>query len=178
MNRASGDRARYRHSTSRRRFQPVWILAGGVLCAVGLLLDYPVFEAETVKGGALALLALLPLVIGLTVRPGAGRARSVTAAGGVALVLAGYAALLYDARYAPHDGYSVTITSTASISEVQTEIQAISGSHGLAADTSFSGGRIKVAFPGGDAATIAATVDDLRRAQGISAVEACYGTLC
>lgn len=178
MNRASGHRARYGRSRSSRRFQPRWIVAGGLLSAVAVVLDLPVLSADKVTGGLLLLLALLPLVITLTVAPGVPRGRVVGAAAGIVVVLGAFGGLLYNARFAPHDGYSVSIAAGASISQVQSEIRAISGSHALAADTSFSNDRIKVTFPGGDPATVAATISELRGAPGVASVRACYGTLC
>jgi hypothetical protein len=149
-----------------------------LLSAAALVLDLPVLGADKIMGGLLLLLALVPLVVALTVRPGAPRGRVAGSVAGTVVVLGAFGGLLYHARFAPHDGYSVAITSGASISQVQSEIRAISGSHALAADTSFSDGRIKVTFPGGNPATVAATIAELRGAPGIASVDACRGTVC
>ena len=58
------------------------------------------------------------------------------------------------------------------------EVRAIAGATRLAADTSFSSDRLKVDFPTGDPATIAAAISELRAAPGVASVEACHGTLC
>jgi hypothetical protein len=143
-----------------------------------VVLDLPVLSVDKVTGGLLLLLAVLPLVIALTVAPDARRGRVVATGAGIGVVAVLLGGLLYNARFAPHDGYSVSIADGASISQVQSEIRAISGSHALAADTSFSNDRIKVTFPGGNPSTVAATIAELRGAPGIAAVQACHGTLC
>lgn len=178
MNRASGTRARYGRPRSRSRFRPGPIAAAAAVGALGVALAYPVLKPNTIEAAALAVLALIPLVIALTVRPGAARGRVIGSAAGAVVVLAAYGALLYTVRFAPHDGYSVSIKDGATISEVEGEVRTIAGDHGLAADTSFSSDRLKVVFPTGDPATIAAAISELRAAPGVASVEACYGTLC
>lgn len=178
MNRASSSRARYRRSDSRRRFQPGWIVAAAVVGAVGVALAYPVFHPDLLTALALVGLALIPLATALTVRPGAGRGRVIGSVAGIAVVLGGYSALLYTARFASHPGYSIAITSGASLSQVEGEVRAIASRHALAADTSFSSDRLKVDFPNGDPAAVAATISELRHAAGVASVEGCHGTLC
>jgi hypothetical protein len=149
-----------------------------VLCVVGLLLADPIWNADKTEGAGLAILAVLQLVIALTLRSGAGRGRMRASFAGVLVLWAGYGGLLYTAHYAPHPGYSVTITGDVSLTQVLGEIRDIASKHALAADTSFSSGRIKVEFPNGDPATIAATIEELRHAAGVASVEGCRGILC
>jgi hypothetical protein len=181
MDRASGNRARYRRtgsSASSRWFRPGWIGGGALICVVGLALAYPVWNSNKGEGAGLAVLAVVPLVVALTMKPGTGRGRLTASIAGIAVFCAGYGGLYYTANYAPHSGYSVSITGGASLTQVLSEIRVIASSHALAADTSFSSDRIKVDFPNGDPAAVAATIGELRHAAGVASVEGCRGTLC
>lgn len=178
MNRASSKRARYNRSGSSPWFRTGWIGGGAVICGVGLALAYPIWSANKGEGAGLALLAVVPLVIALSVKPGVRRGRLTASAAGIAVFCAGYGALFYTANYAPHPGYSVSITGDVSLTQVLGEIRDISSRHALAADTSFSSDRIKVEFPNGDPGAIAATISELRHAAGVASVEGCRGTVC